>query len=372
MSNQTIDPERGQWTSASAAEADTLCHARHNRCLGLPEPERNQDADRGTRIHATLAGDAVSPPLDADESDCAGRLNELEIEAVRIWEDGSEPAAYDVLREERLWIEVNGLKHSGKPDVVYLDAVDGRALVIDYKTGRGDVTDSPKNLQLRDLACLVAHSHSVYEVTVCILQPFNRPLLCKYSANELSQALQELEDRVIACHSESAKANPGETQCKYCRAKATCPEFLAAFKPAEIMPGPGNIPPTVEQVSLSIAKLDGFQLGIFLGLVRLASDCAETEVRKRLTEGQSVDGWKLGEPGKRETVTDPNTVHQRFVEAGGTTAQFMPAVTVAKSKLKAALKEATGAKGKALDARMSALLEGCVEVKDTAAKLERS
>ena len=363
---KAIETERGEWTSASSAEADELCHARHKRCLGLPDTS-GPDAERGTRIHAVMAGETVD--LAPDEAECVERLREMEKEAVRLWENGADPASYDVRREQRLWINCDALKHSGKADVVYLDAAGGRALVIDYKTGRSEVTESPRNIQLRDLAVLVAVNHCVAEVTACILQPFTKPLLCTYTQKELVLSLQELEDRISACHNPDAKANPGDRQCKYCKAKGQCPEFLAGSQPLPMLQSPL---PTNEQVALSIASLTGPKLGSFLSMVRLAADVAEEETRKRLAEGQSVDGWKLGEPGTKETINDPNTVHARFIEKGGTTEQFIRCINVAKTKLKTALKEATGSKGKALDDALNHMLVGCVEVKVTAGKLERS
>ena len=72
---KAIDPERGEWTSASSAEADELCHARHKRCLGLPDTS-GPDAERGTRIHAVMAGETVD--LAPDEAECVERLREME------------------------------------------------------------------------------------------------------------------------------------------------------------------------------------------------------------------------------------------------------------------------------------------------------
>jgi hypothetical protein len=47
----------------------------------------------------------------------------------------------------------------------------------------------------------------------------------------------------------------------------------------------------------------------------------------------------------------------------------MPAVTVAKTKLRDVVKGVTSEKGKALDARMEAILAGCTEEKQAAPSL---
>ena len=363
VTETTVDPERGEWTSASNAEADLLCPARPRRQLGLPR-ESSPDAERGTRIHDAL--EKRDPAgLAPDEIETYEDLVAKEAEAVKQWDSGLLPEA--VYREHRMWIQVAGYKHSGKADAIYVAG--GRAIVIDFKSGRAEVTESPSNLQLRDLAVLCAHEFGVLSVTVAIHQPFQKPLLCEYSASDLVDALTDLEERVSACWLPNAPAIPGETQCKYCRAKRNCPEFLAQSLPAI---APASLAVTAEQaLSETIQSLTSERLGSFLGLVRLAADVADSEVRSRLAAGQAVEGWKLGEAGERETITDPNTVHQRFAERGGETQAFLGCVSVAKGKLKSALKTATGLKGKFLDAAMDDVLDGCCETKPTQPKLER-
>jgi hypothetical protein len=91
---------------------------------------------------------------------------------------------------------------------------------------------------------------------------------------------------------------------------------------------------------------------------------------KRLLEaGQTIPGWKLKPGSVRETITQPETVFARFLDAGGTQAQFVQAITVAKTKFKDAVKAATGRKGKELDAVVETILDGCTESKQTAALL---
>lgn len=357
--------DRGKWTSASAAEYDALCPARHLRSLAVPEQPSGQDAQRGNRIHAALAGETVNPPLNGEEYECFEQLKRMEFDVIKQWSGGQETVC---CRERRLWMFVGDVQHSGKPDAIYFDNATNRALIIDYKTGRGDVTKSPSNLQLRDLAVLVARNNSSYDVTVCILQPFTTPLLCRYDADFLLAALSNLESRVQASNDPTARAFPGEKQCKWCRAKATCPEFLTSCEPPV---DAACCEPAEEQIRVSIASLDGPRLGTFLSMVRLASDTAEEEVRLRLGKGQTVDGWKLGKPTTRETITDPNTVHERFVNRGGSTTLFLECITVAKGKLKTALKAATGLKGKPLDEGMADLVAGCVEEKEISPKLEQ-
>jgi hypothetical protein len=62
-------------------------------------------------------------------------------------------------------------------------------------------------------------------------------------------------------------------------------------------------------------------------------------------------------------------VFGRFVEAGGTQAQFVGAISITKTKLKDAVRSATGRKGKELEGLVEAILDGCTESKQTAPSL---
>jgi RecB family exonuclease len=347
--------ERKGWTSASSAESDWLCDGRHLAQRDIPEPATSEDASRGQRIHAAM--ETFNPEaLNADEGECWEQLQEMEAKAIAAW--GSADEEYEVLREKRLWIEFAGIKHSGKADAVFLDAVEGRAIILDYKTGRGNVTESPRNLQLRDLAVLVARNHGMSEVTVAILQPFSKVVQTVYTAPELVQALEEMEDRVKRSNDSAARRTPGETQCKYCRAKATCPEFLAV---AEAVATDGATP---ELMQNSIKSIASEKLGKFLSLVRLAEETATDEVRRRIEAGDAVAGWTLKPGRETEKITDATTVFNRALAAGVTQEAFVAqCITVGKTALKAALKTATGAKGKALDAGLDTLLAGATETK---------
>ena len=75
-----------------------------------------------------------------------------------------------------------------------------------------------------------------------------------------------------------------------------------------------------------------------------------------------VDGWTLKEGSVRESITNSEMVASRFLELGSY-AQLSPAITLNKTKLKDALKTATGTKGKELEAKLAALLDGCTESK---------
>lgn len=346
---------RGKWTSASAAQADQLCPGRHLAQRGIPEPPQTEDAASGTRIHAALAGSDVE--LSDDEREVYINCQKLNNE---IFEKllGDLTTTFECHREERLWLEFDGLKHSGQADVVYV--VGQTATIIDYKSGRNEAPESPRNLQLRDLAVLVAVNYGVSKVHVAIIQPWvtMTPEVCTYEVEDLLAAKEALKNRVWVSNCKDPKRIPGEVQCQYCRARATCPEFQAIALPIPVSVA------TPETVKAGIATLSGERLGVFLSLVRLAKDTAESEVRSRLNAGTEVPGWTLKPGRETEKIVNAQEVFARALKAGVTQEAFVKdCISVTKGKLKAALKVATGTKGKALEAELDALLAGTTDTK---------
>ena len=128
------------------------------------------------------------------------------------------------LKEERIW-GIND-RISGKYDGLLIDAP--RALVYDFKTGRGKVEKAEGNLQLRALAVLVKEKYpQILELTAAIIQPFaegDKVDCVVYESEELLWARAELESALDKADEENAPRIPGAEQCQYCLAKSDCPE----------------------------------------------------------------------------------------------------------------------------------------------------
>ena len=91
-------------------------------------------------------------------------------------------------------------------------------------------------------------------------------------------------------------------------------------------------------------------------------EACRAEARRRISEGDAIEGWSLKDGSTRETITNSEQVASRFLELG-TYEQLAPAITLNKTKLKDAVKLATGFKGQQLTAKLDALLDGCTESK---------
>ena len=357
-----MSDERKGLPSASSMERYMLCPGSYAAEQGQPE-QTSDDAESGNRIHAALAGETVTPPLGDDEE---RTMKACQSQASALL-DAIVPHRDEMHLERRYWL---GEQWSGKPDVVAIDTLQGHAIVIDYKTGRGEVASAEGNMQLRALAVLVSQEHGLDHVTVAIVQPLaGSASVCVYEADDLRKARIEVLAILTAIHQPDAPRHPSAKACRYCKAKAGCPEA----REASVALPMANIPEGATASAIA-ATLTGETLAEFLHRAEFASkviDACRDEAKRRLEEGEVIPGWTLKPGSPRESITDPAKVFGRFVAAGGTQEAFMPCVSVTKTKLKDAVKAVTGAKGKALDAQIETMLDGCTEAKASAPSLAK-
>ncbi len=357
-----MSDERNNKPSASSMERYALCPGSWQAEQGIPD-QTSDDATIGNRIHAWLAGETMTVPLTADEVDLALKCREQEetlLNTVLPYRD-------EIIREHRYWMDQ---EWSGKPDVVAIDSLSGDGVVIDYKTGRGEVTSAEGNLQLRALAVLVGIHHGLTKVTVAIIQPMaGAPTLCEYSFEDLIVARAEIGRIVDRINAPNAPRIPSADACKYCKAKPYCVEAREASVALPVAAMPAGT--TADAIA---ATLTSQTLAEFLERAEFATrviDACKAEAKRRLENGDTVPGWTLKPGSERETITDATSVYNRIVALGVNAEAFMSCVSIAKGKLKDAVKAATSEKGKALEARLESILAGCTETKATAPSLVR-
>jgi CRISPR/Cas system-associated exonuclease Cas4 (RecB family) len=358
-----MNNERQNLPSASSAQRYATCPGSFLLEQQAPDEPTSEDAELGNRVHAWLAEEDVS--LDADELELATKCLTHEQDLLRSV-FGHAPKR--VIREHRIWAFDRNLHKawSGKPDSVYIDGHSG--LVIDYKTGRGDVEQAASNLQLRALAVLAFSFYGLRQITVAIIQPLaGQPTHCTYSLADLIQSENEIDAIMASVRKPGQPRNPSVEACKYCKAKAICPEA----RESALLPALSNLPENITPDAIA-ATLTGPTLGQFLERAKLAESVIEAcrkEAERRLSEGEQVEGWTLSPGDIRETITFPETVFSRFLAANGTYSGFMRSVKITKKGLKEALRNATGKKGKKLDEKMESILSGCTESKASKAVL---
>lgn len=376
---QQVSPqpdERRGGTSASNAEADLRCPARHLAQKGYPADEAKRDwAEHGRVIHAALAdssgsGGLLVAKLSLEQRETYDRCRDIERKAsLQIFPDQGSANPIKVVREQRYWVMVDGkFIHSAKPDLVFISGT--RGLIIEYKTLPGDVPGAPGNLQLRDQAVLVAGQHGLAEVFVLVAQPMvtMKPEIVRYDAPELARSAAEMFARVRRSNDPASPRLAGEVQCEFCRAKLDCAEYNK-FGGAMLisMSSLLNVP-----VSSWTPKQRGFfcdQLGTAQKWLDETKDAMKAGLEK---EAGYVEGWHLAPGSERRSIVDPQSVFSRFAALGGTPEKFMRCVTISLTKLKEAINDMTGARGKALEAAINTLTEGLTETKRTAPSLKKN
>jgi len=116
---------------------------------------------------------------------------------------------------------------SGMPDHLVIRG--STAMVLDYKTGRGEVTPSERNLQMMALAVLVKANHKrVSKVYCAIIQPHREPEMVCYTGKKLKEARAFIESIIALALLPLTHRVAGEKQCRWCKFKSECPEAIAA------------------------------------------------------------------------------------------------------------------------------------------------
>ena len=374
--------ERGGYPSASSMERLLLCPGSHRASIGIKEVE-SEAAKSGTRIHALIAKEITQKDCTPDEVIMAGKCELITNKIVMDIFHTDLSKLSNVYREPRLWAYENSENempiYSGKADLVVTltkhdwKEIKAKALIIDYKTGRGITEVSSKNMQLRTLAVLLNETNATNASTlgwrpysipnytysrkigVAIVQPMisDEPVITWYEEDELIQAKKQIVEIVEKSWAESAPRIPGETQCKYCPAKSRCPEANAVITTVATMSGALEEMPE-EHLALSLDKCD---------IAESVIDSIRSEARRRIETGQTVRGWFMKPGAIKQVITKPEEVFARFYAIGGNNEQFMNAVSIAKGKFQEAVKEATGQTGKELSSVVERLLTGCTESK---------
>jgi hypothetical protein len=221
---------------------------------------------------------------------------------------------------------------TGTADAVIIKASQRNLTVVDLKYGMGVQVDAVANPQLQmyglgayeayslladfDTVSLYIHmprlNHvSEYHLSVDELLEFGRKV------REAATAVEEacILTTVNASDAELNDAghfNPGEKQCRFCRAKATCPALLAEV--TEITSGSVATADDFAQFApvepVTIAETGDNYLSMAMDKVGLVEDwckAVRAEVERRLTTGLKVPGYKLveGKQGNRQWI-DPD------------------------------------------------------------------
>lgn len=283
-------------------------------------------ADEGTAAHE-LAAMALTEERNADAY--LGRLIQVN---GKDWEVTEDMAAYvqvyiDYVRgiqcdarfiEQRLDIEFLTGENNAKGTADCVMVAGNELIVVDLKYGRGVKVDADHNKQLGvyALAALEEHSltYSFERARLVIVQPrighidewdchvaslaglrtgIERSAERCFKVIEYFEKFGEVHDKYL---------NPGDKQCQFCKAKATCPKLTAHVLTTVAGDFVDISAPVTEQIETAVERpIDNPTLGNLLGAIDLIESwCSSIRARanSELAQGNDVPGYKLVE-GRR-------------------------------------------------------------------------
>jgi len=374
------DQRRGV-PSASGMERLVNCPASFDMEYHAPDSP-SADAASGTRIHAVLAIEASADTLSADEAETCEMCAVQSGQVIADWNNsGGHVTPEQTLREQRLGMTALGrvldvtpesradYVFTGQADLIVIK--DGRALVIDYKTGRGDTATAIDNAQLAALSVLVSGRYKVQSVRVAIVQPWaGKPTVADYDANALELARSWL---LSALH-EAAHSTPEDTRagdhCKWCKAKVSCEAYkTAALQVVEVID-----PMTIAGMDDETQRKAMFARAMEMPAERLAATLKALGMVKRFIA--AIDGaartraaddmefqqfYMLKEKNGRRSISNVQLVAGRAFKHGVSVEDFTALCSISLSATKDLIKKASGAKGKALDSMFDEVIADATE-----------
>jgi CRISPR/Cas system-associated exonuclease Cas4 (RecB family) len=364
------DPRR-QLPSASGFPRYALCPGSFlaEQLVDWKE-EPDPDAESGTRIHAALACETVNLPRDltAEERETEALCRRLASELGNGILNGVDGVCS---REQRLWCpdpETLAPLFSGQFDLLVRG--NGAVIVLDFKTGRNQV-QAETSWQLRALAALVVENGLVDDserLFLVIVQPWASPQTkgVEYTVADRIAALEAARAMAKAVVRPGQPRVPSEDACRYCRAKATCPEAQAVVALTANLTLPDGRAGEVLDAGTVAWLLDRCSLAErVIGGIRARAKAMLME------KPGSVPGWQLRPGALRQKIVDVGGLWVRLAPLGVPVEAFTAACGMTKTDFKALVRQTLGLKGGRLDDKTAELLSGLVEEKQTAPQLQR-
>lgn len=339
-STNDIADARGGKPSASRMTRIYNCPA-SLRLNAMETPESSAAADEGTRLHkcceliltrpqnqsATQRAEGIEEYFNLPD-DLRGFVDFAVTETVKR-RDACE-LDFDLKTEMRLWAK-SGL-FSGQGDAVILEQQLGRATIIDFKFGRGEVERAERNYQLAAMAVLVADNFGfIKSVRAMIIQPraldkTRRITECEYSKADIDAAREAIN---AACKEAMEAENPAQKcgyWCKYCpssyRCKAAQEAISAQYKLAVATP------------NLTIGAHNARQMFERAQLVKKYCDDVLAAVKNYIVNNPDAQCGLVLAPGvKRAKLGDAANVFEAVEGLGITPEEFVNVCDVSISKL---------------------------------------
>ena len=301
--------------SPSSASRWMACPGSVRLNRGLPDTS-SSFADEGTDAHELAAMCLTQGlPASAFEGQTMGRGNVVNTEMVLAVQDYLDyvrnlvaVTGGELLVEQRLPIDhLTGEDDAhGTSDVVIL--AEPLLIDVDLKYGRGVPVEADNNPQLQIYSHAAMREFSALGDFTTVQMVIHQPRLgavseWTQSAGDLEAFALEVKQAAIAAADPDAPLVPGDKQCKFCKARATCPALAAHVQEIvgmefdELATGETaaiTVLPRVADDSLSMRMQS-------VDLIETWCKAVRAEVETRLLAGQPVEGYKLvqGKKGDR-------------------------------------------------------------------------
>ncbi len=333
----------------------------------MAPPDDSEDAASGTRIHKWLETEsdedwaALSYGEQRTATLCQGQRNWLLADFAKrhgevTWEG----------REKRLAINAFGivldaassLNRIGSGQADLIAQAGENLIVIDYKTGRGDITPADANDQLRGLAALVSHINRG-SVEVAIVAPMvGQPTVAEFSRESLRVARDWLVHQWLQAP-EATETKAG-AWCQYCPARLICRAY-ADHNAQTLAPlTRDGLPPDKVKEALFARAYEAdtatlAEMGERVRMLEWGAAAIKAAIRRRLEEGGlAADelrdaGWELLETNGNREITDPDKAAVLLAPLlagaeGGPQAALMRAAKLSAATLTEEIHKASGKK----------------------------
>jgi CRISPR/Cas system-associated exonuclease Cas4 (RecB family) len=236
----------------------------------------------------------------------------------------------------------------GTADAVCLQ--DDRAVLYDWKFGRGEVDPAHLNLQLAAYALMVHQAFGVEEVLAVLVQP-RLGVRAEHTFRDFDSIMETIREVVKRCQSDTMELAAG-SHCRYCQAAPSCPVVnrtaLAVIgeRTSEITD------PTKMAAALELAEKAG------------AAAKALEDYRKRvqhnalkLMETVEIPGWRAKEGANRRSMENLESAFGRVQTIGISGPEFVRCCTISIPDLEKLAEEKAAAAGRTKKEGKGELLE---------------
>ena len=341
----------------------------------LEMPDTPSDvAERGTRIHRGIVigwgtGTVDLPP---DEFKAVGQCLDFVRKII-----GHCPAKPEMHWERSIPIQaLDGeriFERDCTPDLVIVWP--DRAVIIDWKTGWAEPSwPAAEDWQLMAYAVAVRQYYCASRVEWYRYHPMLK-LGSRATAGVISGVMgsrwtlyENALKQIVRMSTPEAQAVPGEIQCKWCRAKAICPEFRE-WAETPVFPPPALIANNLP--APRVAELLDYKPK--LKMLNDAMKMIEAQAQTILMAGGEIPGWRLQEGNEIRQIPDGRRAFMAINDFGVHLSidDFWDAVRTSAPDLTRLFAKASGLKGKAAGAAFAAALGDLLIVKRNAPTLVR-